>query len=72
MKHAIQDPDGNVTIIDIDDVPRPLSDAGVMATLNVVLGIWPLDDAANAVGLSPDDLINEALAWGAAQSMFDL
>ena len=41
----------------------------VSATLNAVLGVWPLDDAANAVGLTPADLIAEAEAWAAAQEM---
>jgi hypothetical protein len=45
-----------------------LSPAGVAATLNVVLGLWSLQDAANAVGLTPDDLIAEAQAWEAARS----
>jgi hypothetical protein len=35
----------------------------VAATLNAVLGVWPLDDAANAVGLTPADLVAEAEAW---------
>ena len=38
-----------------------------MATLNAVLGLWSLQDAANAVGLSKQDLINEAQAWAVAQ-----
>lgn len=46
--------------------PQPLDSAGAMATLNAVLGVWPLADAANVVGLTEQDLINEALAWGAA------
>jgi hypothetical protein len=48
--------------------PRPLDAAGVMATLNAVLGIWPVEDAANAVGLTPDDLVAEAEAWAVAGS----
>ena len=46
--------------------PQPLEPFGVMATLNAVLGLWPLTDAANAVGLTPDDLVAEAEAWKAA------
>jgi hypothetical protein len=38
----------------------------VSATLNAVLGVWPLADAANAVGLTEADLIHEAEAWAAA------
>ncbi len=48
--------------------PQPLDTSGAMATLNAVLGVWSLKDAANAVGLTEQDLINEALAWGAAGS----
>lgn len=43
--------------------PKPLDTLGVIATLNAVLGVWPLQDAANAVGLTPQDLITEAEAW---------
>lgn len=46
--------------------PQPLKPEGVMATLNAVLGIWPLQDAANAVGLTPQDLITEAESWAVA------
>jgi hypothetical protein len=41
---------------------------GVMATLNAVLGVWSLADAANAVGLTQQDLIAEAQAWAVGQS----
>jgi hypothetical protein len=43
----------------------PLDPTGVAATLNAVLGVWPLEDAANAVGLTPEDLVAEAEAWAA-------
>jgi hypothetical protein len=39
------------------------------ATLNVVLGLWPLDAAANVAGLTPDDLVHEAESWAAAQAL---
>ena len=42
---------------------------GVIATLNAVLGIWTLEDAANAVGLSEQDLVAEAQAWAVGQSL---
>jgi hypothetical protein len=62
-------PDGQVLIFEQPDPPRPSLDAaGVMATLNAVLGIWPVEDAANSVGLSPDDLIAEAQAWSVAMT----
>lgn len=49
------------------DVPQqPLQGVQIMATLNAVLGIWSLQDAANAVGLLPEDLVAEAQAWAAA------
>lgn len=42
---------------------RPLSAAGASATLNVILGLWTLEDAANAVKVHPDDLVAEAQTW---------
>lgn len=47
--------------------PQPLDTHGVTATLNAVLGVWPLGDAANAVGLTADDLVAEAQAWAMGQ-----
>ena len=44
-------------------VAQPLDAAGVAATLNVVLGLWPLADAANAVNQPEQALIDEAQAW---------
>jgi len=53
-----------VETIEVPDSPhKPLNESGVFATLNAVLGVWSLTDAANAVGLSEQDLINEAQAW---------
>ena len=69
MRHRIFDSAGNL-LDDFDeaDGPRvPLDHAGVAATLNAVLGLWSLDDAANAVGLTADDLVAEAQAWAVAQ-----
>jgi hypothetical protein len=43
--------------------PQPLDAAGVAATLNVVLGLWSLKDAANAVNQPEQALIDEAEAW---------
>jgi hypothetical protein len=37
-------------------------------TLLAVLSVVPLDDAANAVGLTADDLVAEAEAWAMAQA----
>jgi len=67
MKHIFTDPAGVAHTWETPDVHRSLDTNGVMATLNAVLGLWSLQDAANAVGLTPQDLINEAQAWAAAQ-----
>lgn len=56
-----------VEVIEHPDVAAPLDTLGVMATLNAVLGIWSVEDAARAIGLTPQDLVNEAHAWAAAQ-----
>ena len=52
-----------VEVVEVPDVQVPLDAVGVVATLNAVLGVWSLADAANAVGLTEQDLINEAQAW---------
>ena len=46
----------------------PLSGIALIATLNAVLGIWSLTDAANIAQLPEEDLINEAVAWAVAGS----
>jgi hypothetical protein len=48
--------------------PEPLDKQGVLATLLAVSGVVPVEDAANAVGLTPDDLVAEAQAWAVAGS----
>lgn len=50
-----------------DPVQRPLEPAGALATLLVVEGLLPLQDAANAVYQTPEALILEAEAWAAAE-----
>lgn len=68
MRIEVYDPAGK--LLATEWVPsEPLDAAGVAATLNVVLGVWPLTDAANAVGLTPDDLVAEAEAWQAAMEV---
>ena len=67
MRHYYTDPAGVTHEWETPDQPTPLDTLGVIATLNAVLGVWPLDDAARAVGLTPQDLINEAQAWAVAQ-----
>jgi hypothetical protein len=66
MKNVFTDLAGVAHTWETPDVHTPLDTLGVMATLNAVLGIWSLQDAANAVGLTPDDLVHEAQAWAAA------
>jgi hypothetical protein len=51
---------------EVEEPQQTLDSIGVIATLNAVLGVWPLADAANAVGLTEQDLINEAEAWAVA------
>jgi hypothetical protein len=51
-----------------DPPPQPLDPTGALATLLAVLEVATVADAANAVGLTPDDLIAEAQAWEAARS----
>jgi hypothetical protein len=46
--------------------PQPLDATGALATLLAVEEVLSVEDAANAVGLTEQDLVNEALAWGAA------
>ena len=53
---------------EVPDLRPPLDPTGVAATLNAVLGVWPLEDAANAVGLTPEDLVAEAEAWAIART----
>jgi len=68
MKHVFTDLAGVTHTWETPDVHRSLDTNGVMATLNAVLGLWSLQDAANAVGLTPQDLIHEAQAWAAAST----
>ena len=50
----------------IEDSPQmPLDATGALATLLAVESVLTVQDAANAVGLTEQDLVNEALAWGA-------
>lgn len=45
----------------------PLRDTALVATLNAVLGIWTLQEAANVAQLPEQALVNEAQAWAVAQ-----
>lgn len=44
----------------------PLDPSDSLATLLAVKGILPVEEAANAVGLLPVDLVHEAEAWAVA------
>ena len=66
MKHIYTDLNGVTHTWETPDQHAPLDTLGVFATLNAVLGVWTLTDAANAVGLPEADLIAEAQAWAAA------
>lgn len=46
--------------------PQPLDPTGALATLLVVEGVLPIADAANAIGATPQQLIDEAEGWAAA------
>jgi len=61
------DPSGQQFEVEQSDPPlQPLDATGALATLLAVESVLTVQDAANAVGLTPQDLVNEALAWGAA------
>lgn len=47
--------------------PPSLDSVGALATLLAVVGSLTVEDAANAVGLTPADLVAEAQAWATAQ-----
>lgn len=58
------DADGAELVFEVDDPERgPLDSTGALATLLAVLEVVPVQDAANAVGLTVADLEAEAAAW---------
>lgn len=64
MKQFFIDADGTThELPDFIEPKYPLSPIGVIATLNAVLGIWSLSDAASASGYTEEQLILEAQAW---------
>jgi hypothetical protein len=66
-RDQVFDQNGNlVEEVVVERHEDPLDAAGVIATLNAVLGVWSLDDASNAVRLPPERLVAEAEAWAAA------
>ena len=64
-------PNGNIIEeIDLPDPPQQsLSQVGALATLLVVTGVLTLEDGANALGLSHEELVAEAQAWAVAQEV---
>jgi hypothetical protein len=67
MIHVYTNPDGETLTWETPDPPKAALDAlGAAMTLLAVTGTLTVEDAANAVGLAPDDLIHEAQAWAAA------
>ena len=68
MIHHYTDPNGNTVTWETPDPPAPpLDPTGALATLLAVTETLTVIDAANAVGLTPEDLVAEAEAWAAAQ-----
>lgn len=60
--------DNNVISVETINAPQaPLPPVGVLATLLAVTEVLTVEDAANAVGLMPADLVAEAQAWGTAE-----
>jgi hypothetical protein len=58
------DADGNlVSRVEVWRDPSPLERVGALATLLAVTEVVSVQDAANAVGLEPQALIDEAEAW---------
>ena len=61
---------GVLTVTEVPDPPpSPLNQLGALATLLAVHEVVPVAEAAAAVGLTPDDLTNEAIAWYVAGSL---
>lgn len=57
----------SVEEVDLPDPPQqPLPPVGALAALLAVEGVLTVIDAANAVGLTPEDLTLEAQAWAVA------
>jgi hypothetical protein len=74
VERVVQNDDGSVDVINYEngievnterivEAYPPLDPAGALATLLVVEGVLPLQDAANAIGQEPEHLVAEAEAW---------
>lgn len=67
MKNHFTDPNGVTHTWETPDPPQTALDpTGALATLLAVTEVLTVEDAANAVGLTPQELIAEAEAWQAA------
>jgi hypothetical protein len=67
------DSDGNLVLDEWVEMPYPaLSGHQVVATLNAVLELWTLTDAANVAGVELAHLIAEAQAWAVSEAMSDV
>ena len=63
------DANGNlISRVEVWRDPLPLDPVGALATLLAVTEVLSVQDAANAVGLDPAQLIDEANAWAAVQA----
>lgn len=54
------------TVTVTEPAQEPLDHAGALAALLACLNVVPVVDAANAVGVTPDQLEAEVLAWEVA------
>jgi hypothetical protein len=69
MIHHFTDPQGVTHEWETPDPPQtPLDPTGALATLLAVTEVLTVEDAANAVGLTPADLVAEAEAWAMGPS----
>jgi hypothetical protein len=61
-------PNNNIIFdVEVPDPPQaPLDGTPLAATLNAVLGLWTLQQAANIAQLPPEALMAEAEAWAVA------
>jgi hypothetical protein len=51
------------------NLPRPLSPEGALAALLVVERVLAIEDAANAVRVTPAALVREAQGWAAGATL---
>ena len=69
MIHHYTDSQGVTHEWETPDPPQtPLDPTGALATLLAVTETLTVEDAANAVGLTPADLVAEAEAWAMGRS----